>query len=173
MQKEDCFLFGTVFKLHGYKGSVKIYNDNNNIIKFNTLEYFLIEQNNNLVPHFIKTIKSTQPNIILVNFEDIDCEEKARKINNQKVYLPKSHPTKNNPNDPTKEKLIGYSVVDIHLGDLGTITYINTQTPQKLIYVKKTQKEFCFPMHEEFIKEINSEKEVMTVKVPKELLDLN
>ena len=33
MQKEDCFLVGTVFKLHGYKGDVKIYNEDD--IPFN------------------------------------------------------------------------------------------------------------------------------------------
>ena len=56
MQKEDCFLFGTVFKLHGYKGNVKIFNENYTSVDFSVIEYFLIEQENILVPYFTKSI---------------------------------------------------------------------------------------------------------------------
>ena len=85
MQKKDCFLFGTVFKLHGYKGDVNIYNDNDIPFDFSTLEYFLIELNNQLVPFFIKKARPTKPNVVLVKFEDIDSEEAAKKIHKRKV----------------------------------------------------------------------------------------
>ena len=173
MQKEDCFLFGTVFKLHGYKGNVKILNENYTSIDFSAIEYFLIEQENFLVPYFTKKISSVQPNIILVTLDEIDSEEKAKKLNKKKVYLPKKHLKEYNFNSNLKEKLIGYTVIDIHLGLLGKVIYINTQTPQKLIYVKKDLIEFCFPMNEEFIKQTNSAKKTLTVKIPEELLNLN
>ena len=171
IQKENCFLVGTIFKLHGYKGNVNIYNDNDIIFNFSKLEYFFIEINNELIPYFIEKARSTKPNIILVKFEDIDSEEEAKKIQKKKVYLPKDWiPEKNKF---TEKKIIGYSVVDIHLGDLGKITFINSQTPQKLIYVKKDGKEFCFPMHEKFVKEINLKERIMKVKIPKEIIILN
>ena len=173
MQKKDCFLYGTIFKLHGYKGNVKIFNENYTSIDFSTVEYFLIEQENVLVPYFTKKVSSVQPNIILVTFEEIDSEEKAKKINKKKIYLPKKHLQKHNFNSNLQEKLIGYTVIDIHIGILGKVIYINTQTPQKLIYVKKDLIEFCFPMHKEFIKETNSAKRTLTVKIPEELLNLN
>ena len=72
MQKKDCFLFGTVFKLHGYKGDVNIYNDDDIPFDFSKLTYFLIEQNNELVPYFIEQARATKPNVVLVKFEDID-----------------------------------------------------------------------------------------------------
>jgi len=171
IQKENCFLVGTIFKLHGYKGNVNIYNDNDIIFNFSKLEYFFIEINNELIPYFIEKARSTKSNIILVKFEDIDSEEEAKKIQKKKVYLPKDWiPEKNKF---TEKKIIGYSVVDIHLGDLGKITFINSQTPQKLIYVKKDGKKFCFPMHEKFVKEINLKERIMKVKIPKEIIILN
>ena len=173
MQKKDCFLFGTVFKLHGYKGDVNIYNDDDIPLNFSTLEYFLIELNNELVPFFIEKARPTKPNVILVKFEDLDSEEKAKKINKRKVYLPKDLSPQMDEDEITEKKLIGYSVIDIKLGDLGKITYINSQTSQQLIYVENNGKEFCVPLHEQFVKGIDPKEKVMKVEIPEEFLNLN
>ena len=173
MQKKDCFLFGTVFKLHGYKGDVNIYNDDDIPFDFSTLDYFLIELNNELVPHFIEHAKATKPNVVLVKFEDIETEVTAKKILKRKVYLPKEWLPKTDEYEITEKTLIGYSVFDINIGELGEITYINSQTSQQLIYVEKDGIEFCFPMHEQFVKGIDPKEGVMQVEIPEELLDLN
>ena len=173
MQKKDCFLFGTVFKLHGYKGDVNIYNDDDIPFDFSTLEYFLIELNNELVPFFIEKVRPTKPNVVLVKFEDVDSEGKAKKIHKRRVYLPKDGMPETDEKEITEKKLIGYSVIDINLGNLGEITYINSQTAQQLIYVSKDGKEFCFPMHEEFVKRIDPREGIMEVEIPEELLNLN
>ena len=173
MQKKDCFLFGTVFKLHGYKGDVNIYNNDNIPFDFTTLEYFLIELNNELVPFFIEQARPTKSNVVLVKFENIDSEEEAKKIHKRKVYVPKNWFPEKNENEITEKKLIGYSIIDIKLGYLGKITFINSQTAQQLIYVSKDKKEFCFPMHEQFIKEVDLQEGIIKVEIPKELLNLN
>jgi 16S rRNA processing protein RimM len=54
MQKKDCFLFGTVFKLHGYKGDVNIYNNDNIHVNYSLLKYIFIQFDNDLVPYFIE-----------------------------------------------------------------------------------------------------------------------
>ena len=59
------------------------------------------------------------------------------------------------------------------LGELGEISHINSQTNQNLIYVIKGDTDFCFPMHKEFIKELNIKDKIMKVVIPKELLKLN
>jgi 16S rRNA processing protein RimM len=173
VQKKDCFLFGTVFKLHGYKGDVNIYNDDDIPFDFSALDYFLIDQNNELVPYFIERARPTKPNVVLVKFEDVNSEAAAKKIHKLKVYLPKELLPETDENEITEKKLIGYTVIDINLGKLGKITYINSQTAQQLIYVSKDGKEFCFPMHEQFVKGIDPQEGIMEVEIPKEFLDLN
>ena len=138
MQKKDCFLFGTVFKLHGYKGDVNIYNDDDIPFDFSKLDYFLIEQKNELIPYFIDRARPTKKNVILVNFEDVNSEKEALKILKKKVYLPKEWLPETDENEITEKKLIGYTVLDINFGKLGKITYINSQTSQQLIYAEKT-----------------------------------
>lgn len=173
MQKKDCFLFGTVFKLHGYKGDVNIYNDDDIPFDFSTLNYFLIEQNNELIPYFIERARPTKPNVVLVSFENINSEQDALKILKKKVYLPKDMLPEVDEDTITEKQLIGYSVIDIKLGNLGVISYINSQTAQQLIYVEKDGEEFCFPMHEQFVKAIDTNKGLIEVEIPKELIDLN
>ena len=173
MQKKDCFLFGTVFKLHGYKGDVNIYNDDDIPFDFSKLDYFLIEQKNELIPYFIDRARPTKPNVVLVNFEDVNSEKEALKILKRKVYLPKEWLPETDLNEITEKKLIGYTVLDINFGKLGEITYINSQTSQQLIYVEKDGVEFCFPMHEQFVKGIDIKKGEVIVKIPEELIDLN
>ena len=90
MQKKDCFLFGTVFKMHSYKGSVNIYNENGINCDFSKLNYFFIKLNNELVPFFIEKVHQTKPNIILVKFENLDSKEDAQKIYKKEVLTKKS-----------------------------------------------------------------------------------
>ncbi|HJN64370.1 MAG TPA: ribosome maturation factor RimM [Flavobacteriales bacterium] len=173
MQKKDCFLVGTVFKLHGYKGDVNIYNEVDVPFDFNTLDYFLIEQNSELIPFFIDRARPTKPNVILVKFEDVDSEEEAKKILKRKIFLPKEFFSETDDNDISKKQLIGFLVIDIKMGELGKITFINSKTAQQLIYVHKDGNEFCFPWHEKFVKNIDAKKGIMEVEIPKEFLDLN
>ena len=93
-----------------------------------------------------------------------------------KIYLPKNILLEDKKKKPiNNQELIGFTVIDLKLGLLGEITYINSQTAQKLIYVAKEKEaeEFCFPMHKEFLKKIDLENKLIQVKVPKELIDLN
>ena len=89
MQKKDCFLFGTIFKLHGYKGDVNIYNENDIPCDFSTLAYFLVEFDNELIPYFIERARTTKPNVVLVKFEDVNSEEEVKKYINEKYIYPK------------------------------------------------------------------------------------
>ena len=173
MQKEDCFLVGTIFKLHGYKGKLKVYNENNNIFDFKEINYFLIDQNNTLIPFFIEEAKHTQKNIILAKFEDVNSEKEALKLLQNKVYLPNNLYSKINKQKFSEKEITDYKIIDINLGILGKVNFINTQTAQKLIYVKNDNKEFCFPMHDKFIVKINHKEKIINVDIPEEIINLN
>jgi 16S rRNA processing protein RimM len=173
MHKKDCFLVGTVFKLHGYKGDVNIYNEDNIPFDFSILKYFLIEKNNELIPFFVEWVRPTKPNVLLVKFEDVNSEEEAKKIHKRKIYLPKNWLPKKEKNEISKKQLIGYSIIDIEMGELGKISFINSKTTQTLIYVSKDGEEFCFPWHKQFVKNIDTKQKIMEVEIPKEFLDLN
>ena len=172
MLKKDCFLIGSIFKLHGYKGNFVIYNENNYSFTSNKIEYLFIEIDHILVPFFIEKFSINKTKNILIKLEDISSETKAKKFLNLKVYLPNKY-LLIDKEKTTKNDIIGFTVNDINLGFLGTIKNIDTQTSQKLIYVSNKEKEFCFPMNDHFIKSIKFETRTIFVEIPKEIIELN
>ena len=111
MKKQDCFLLGTIFKLHGYKGDVNIYNDNDIKLILSKISFFLIEENNELIPYFTENIRVKKKKILLVKFEDINSESEALKILNKKVYLPNTLYQKiQNLNQ--NQIVVGFNVID-------------------------------------------------------------
>ena len=170
MQKKDCFLYGTIFKLHGYKGNVKIIR-RNNIHITHLLDYLLIEINNQLIPFSVKEIRLIKPNVLLASLEDINSEEEAKKLLKSDVYISNDLAEKHLED---KEKLIlNYTIEDVRLGELGVVSSINDESPQTLIYINNKNYNFCFPMHENFIKEINHSKKKIWVMLSEELINLN
>ena len=51
--------------------------------------------------------------------------------------------------------------------------FIFNSPGENLIYVAKDNTEFFFPMHKEFIKELDAKEKIMKVLIPNELLNLN
>ena len=172
MEKQDCFLLGTIFKLHGYKGDVNIYNDNDIKLILSKISFFLIEENNELIPYFTENIRVKKKKILLVKFEDINSESEALKILNKKVYLPNTfyHKIQNlNQN----QIVVGFNVIDKSLGNIGIVEFVSDSKLQSLILVKNEEKEFYIPFHKKFIKKIDINNKILRVKIPEELININ
>ena len=172
MKKQDCFLLGTIFKLHGYKGDVNIYNDNDIPLILNDIEFFYIEENNELIPYFLVSIRLKKKNVLLVRFEDVDSETEALKILKKKVYLPNSFLPEGDSLNQNKI-IIGFNVLDKSLGNIGKVEFINDSTAQTLIIVNNGEKEFFIPFHDQFVVNIDMTKKNLEVNIPQELIDIN
>ena len=172
MKKQDCFLLGTIFKLHGYKGDVNIYNDNDIPLIFTNIDFFFVEINNELIPYFTYRVRPKKKKILLVKFEDVDSEEQALKILKRKVYLPNKFLPKLVDINPDKI-IVGFDVIDKTLGRVGMVDFVNDKTPQKLIIVKDGEKEFFIPFHENFVINIDLENRILYVDIPEELMNIN
>ena len=173
MKKQDCFLLGKIFKMHGYKGEVNIYNNDNIHLNLSDIEFlFIKEENNELIPYFIEKIRTKKKHVLLVKLEDVNSENEALKILKREVYLPnKFLPEMGNIN-PNK-LIVGFDVIDNTLGKIGLVDYINDKTPQKLIIVKNKEKNFFIPYHDNFILNIDLTKKILEVNIPQELIDIN
>ena len=172
MEKQNCFLLGTIFKLHGYKGDVNIYNDNDIPLVFTDIDFFYIEENNELIPYFAESVRPKKKQVLLVKLEDVDSEKQALKILKREVYLPnKFLPEMGNVN-PNK-LIVGFDVIDNTLGKIGIVDFVNVKTSQKLIIVKDGKKEFFIPFHDNFVININLKKKILEVNIPQELIDIN
>ena len=171
MNNNNPYFLGKVYKLHGYKGKVNIFNETDVILDFPNIKYLFIDINSELIPYYIDTISLQKKSIILVKFEDINSENEAKKLLHCKIYIDKSD---FKINSQSSKKILGYTVEDKKHGILGKVIEIDTQTPQSLLYIKKNNDyPICIPLHEHFIKKINDEDKIITSLIPLELLEIN
>ena len=166
--RDKNLLLGKVFKLHGFKGSVNIYS-NIALEDLKITEHLLVKINGTLIPYKIGKIQQKKNNIFIVKFEEINSENDAIKILKKNIYFPNRLISKITEN----KSILGFQVFDINIGLVGEVTYVNSTTPQKLIFVSKNSKEFCFPMHKKFVNNICYKKRMLKVDIPEEIINLN
>ena len=172
MLRKNCSLIGKTLKPHGYKGHIKIISKNQLDFNISKINFFFIELEKILVPFFIESIKEINSESLLVKFEKLDSKEQLNRILKKDIYIP-SEWIKKEKVEINEGHITNHRVFDIEKGELGKVDYVDTQTKQKLIYVTAEKNNFCFPMHEKFLLGINTEKKIITVKIPEELIKLN
>ena len=172
MEKKDCFFIGSIFKLHGYKGKIILFNENDILLNFEKIKYLLIEKEGILIPFFVEKISSYKSNNFLIEFEDIKNEDEAKKLLYSNVFTSYKLIFENTEISFEK-KIIGFKIIDKQFGYLGNIQTINNQSSQALVFVKNNNKEFCFPLEDQFIDSIEFEQKIVYTKIPKEIIDLN
>ena len=172
MEKKDCFFIGSIFKLHGYKGKIILFNENSVSLNFDKIKYLLIEKDGILIPFFLNKINSYKSDNFLIEFEDINSENQAKELLKCKVYTSKNLIFQSEENSLEKQ-ILGFKIIDKEFGELGNIQIIDNQSSQALVFVKNNNKEFCFPLNNQFIHSIEIEQKVVYTKIPKEIIDLN
>ena len=172
MEKKDCFFIGSIFKLHGYKGKIILFNENSVSLNFDKIKYLLIEKDGILIPFFLNKINSYKSDNFLIEFEDINSENQAKELLKCKVYTSKNLIYQSEETSLEKQ-ILGFKIIDKEFGELGNIQIIDNQSSQALVFVKNNNKEFCFPLNNPFIDSIEIEQKVVYTKIPKEIIDLN
>ena len=87
MNKADCFHFGYVAKLHGFKGEVSLFLDVTNPDDYEELDSIFIDIDNHLTPFFITAIKLTNKGFAAVRLDGVDDENSAKKNSPQRGLL--------------------------------------------------------------------------------------
>ena len=172
MEKKDCFFIGSIFKLHGYKGKIILFNENSVSLNFDKIKYLLIEKDGILIPFFLNKINSYKSDNFLIEFEDINSENQAKELLKCQVYTSKNLIYQSEETSLEKQ-ILGFKIIDKEFGELGNIQIIDNQSSQALVFVKNNNKEFCFPLNNQFIDSIEIEQKVVYTKIPKEIIDLN
>ena len=167
----NYLFFGKIFKLHGYKGEVKLYLNNIELISLSDIDYLYIEKDHELIPYFIKNIRGKKENVLIIQFEDISTEIEAKKILNNKVFLEKKY--RLIKQDSEDNNINQYKVIDQKLGNLGKVDYVDKQSPQKLIKVIGKNKDVLIPFHKKFIIKIDDKSRVILVDIPEGLMSIN
>jgi 16S rRNA processing protein RimM len=172
MRKEDCFYVGKIVTKYSFKGEVVIKLDTDEPELYKEMESVYVEFGSNLVPFFIDKSSLHKGNQLRVQFEDVYSEEAADSILKCGIYLPMDLLPKLDGNKFYFHEVIGFTIVDIHFGNVGTIVHINDKAAQPLFEIDRDGKEVFIPMVDEFIKKVDREKKIIEVETPQGLIDL-
>jgi len=172
MRKEDCFYLGKIVTKYSFKGEVVIKLDTDEPELYKNMESVYVDFGNNLVPFFIDKSSLHKGNQLRVQFEDVYSEEEADSILKCGIYLPLDLLPKLVGDKFYFHEVIGFTVIDINFGEVGSIVHINDKAAQPLFEIDREGKEIFIPMIDDFIKKVDRENKQIQVETPEGLIQL-
>ncbi|WP_115461046.1 ribosome maturation factor RimM [Winogradskyella aurantiaca] len=172
MKKTDCFYLGRIVKKYSYKGELLAKLDTDDPDLYDNLDAIFIDIRGRLIPYFIEHSQLHKSDLLRLKFEDVDTEEDADALLKSELYLPLSILPKLEGNKFYFHEVIGFQIVDVNFGEVGTIIAINDSTAQALFVLDRDGQEILIPMNDQFIKEVNRDTKTISVEAPEGLIDL-
>ena len=171
MKKEDCYELGYISKTKGLDGEVYVQLDVDEPENYQNLESVFLEIKKNLVPYFIQYI-DFQDKKVVIAFEDIETLDQAKELVGTKLFLPLDNLPPLEKGQFYYHEVIGFQIIDQNRGELGKITQIYETGNQDLIAMQFQGKEVLIPLVDDFILNINREKNTLEVNLPEGLIDI-
>lgn len=166
---DDVYKIGRIGKPHGIKGELTMMVEDDVFDRVEG-EYLILLIDGILVPFFIEDYRFRSEQSALVKFCDIDTQERASELTGCDVFFPRSLSDSDDTDTLTWQEAIGYQVADDNSGKtLGTISYIDTSTANTLIELDNGM---LIPAAYEIIKDINTEQRLITMSLPKGLMEI-
>ena len=173
MDKSECFYLGRVTKKYSFKGEVIIKLDTDEPEIYQNLDAVFLEIGKDLLPFFIEKSSFQRGSELRVRFEDVKTEQDADAILKKEVYLPLEFLPKLTGNKFYFHEVIGFSLVDVNQGKIGTIESINDSTAQALFIVSDGEKQVLVPMVDDFMKKVDRKNREVVVETPEGLIEMN
>jgi len=173
LSKDNCLLLGSLFKANGIKGEVILRFLNNISEKIKKMESVFIEIDGKLVPFFIENFKEKSINSAVVKLELVDNELQASEFIGCNFYIlgdPNSS-IDNNEND--YESVIGYTLKDQDMKDIGKIVEYIEIPGNPLLRVQTEKTELLIPAHDDLIVEIDDDQKYVSIQITEGLLEID
>ncbi len=172
MTLDACFQLGYLMKTHGTKGQVVAFFDVDFPEEYDELESVFLLMNGKLIPFFIDSLNPQDRGRSIIKFEDINTVMEAEKLKGVALYLP----LKELPELPEGQfyfhEVIGYSVIDEQLGELGTVQAFFDLPNQDLLAMDYQGHEVLIPVQDEIVLRTNKTERKIYVNLPDGLLDV-
>ena len=172
IRREDVKKIGQLFKPYGYQGAISLLFDNAAFSKVEA-EYYFLDIDGLLVPFFVEEIRFKNDTLARVKFEDVDDDTKASRFANIEVFIALSDYQEIVSNEEVSWRdFIGFQVVDEVLSPqlIGTIVDVDEATINTLFVVKKGDVEVLIPATEDFIVRIDTERKILSMRLPEGLV---
>lgn len=173
MEKEQCFLLGSVSKVQGLAGKLIFRLEVDFPEDYRNLESVYIEKNRKLIPFFIDEIEILPKGFARVKLEDIDTDDLARTLVKGQLYLPLDQLPQLEKDQFYFHEIVDFDVIDENTGLIGkVIEHIDIPVNPQLL-VDHKGKEVLIPISDHFYKGIDKIKGEIYVDLPPGLVEVN
>lgn len=171
MNINECFEFGFISKAHGLKGDVMVQIINEPSKSLAKIEIIFVLQKGQMVPYFVAAV-SVNAGQAIVKFEEIDSQASALALKGCKLFLPDTLKPKAAKNEFFITELLGFTLLDQTLGDLGTVLEVYDIPNNPLISIVHQSKEVLIPVNDSFIVGFDKKTKILKVNLPDGLIDI-
>jgi 16S rRNA processing protein RimM len=172
MAYKKHILLGKISKVHGYEGTVTIRLERNFSDNIPEMESVFIETDGRPVPFFIDYSEQPDLSTLRLRFTGYNSAKKVKEFVSCKIYLTEESISVTPVDNPLG--LLKYEVLSDGNISIGIINEIIENPGQLLLkIVLDSGKEILLPLHEDLIKEIDSENKIIRMVIPDGISDIN
>ncbi len=169
IRREEVYKIGRLGKTHGIKGELSMMIDDDVFDRVDA-EYLVLELDGIMVPFFMEEYRFKTDDTVLVKFDGIDTQQRARELTGTDVYFPREMADSDDSDELRYAQLVGFTVINAADGKaVGEIAAVDEQTINIMFELKDGR---LLPASEELIVEINTEKKEIMMIISEGILDL-
>ena len=173
INREHCVKAGYIQKTHGVKGELVIRFEEEFYEAVEESSVLFLEIDGLLVPFFPEEdgIRHKSAQTLIVKFDWIDDEQKARELIGTAVYV--NEECVPEAEEVTPSQLMRFKVFDQQKEEIGPITAVNDYAGNVLLSVSYRGNEVLIPFNHELLVEVDEENHILYLNIPEGLLELD
>lgn len=172
IREEEVYKIGTITKTHGISGELSM-TFTDDVFDRVEAEYLVLKMDGIMVPFFMEEYRFKSDTTVLVKFEGIEDEKRARQLAGTEVFFPKAMAELDESQPYSWNFFVGFTIVDALCGTIGTVRAVDESTMNVLFEVESQGKTFLIPAIEDLIDEIRQETQTIYMSLPEGLLHLD
>lgn len=134
-------------------------------------ESVFIEINKKPIPFFFSSFNPQNNGFAIIEFDGISTEQETKNLSGNLVYLPASLEPQPEGKEFYIDEIIGFQVVDIHLGPLGTVSNVMEAPANDVFEIDHPSgKELLIPVLDNFIVEVDRKNQTLRLEAPEDLV---
>lgn len=166
IQEQEVVKLGYLSRTHGKQGDLQL-QSSSDLLADADPTFLVLLVDGILTPFRLDDWRQKNAEAYILSLHDIDSEEKALSLCGTEVYLLRRDAQEEHTEVLTMQDLIGFNVIDIQHGPIGTIIDIDESTANRLFLLEG---DIVIPAHDDFVEDINYDTRQLFLNLPDGLL---
>ena len=169
--KDEFFYLGTLTRPFGLKGELCAFFDTDNPERYTQLDALFLDLDGEKIPYPVEHISYRGNNQFVIKFDGIGPNE-CREFAQVELYLPLSQLPPLDGNRFYFHEVIGFTVIDERLGEIGTCQDFLEVSNNPIMQVNHNGTEILIPASQQFVTKVDRENRILHVSTPEGLVEI-